>query len=78
MAVVLFETEHFATAADHVYIQGYIELFGEGTLAVAGIVRFTGPYTVAITGGTGVYSGASGQCASTPGQVPEPWVCEIR
>jgi hypothetical protein len=77
-AVVMFEAQHFATAANHFDLHGYLELFGEGTPAVTGVVRFTGPNTVAITGGTGAYNGASGHCTSTPGQVPEPWVCEVR
>jgi hypothetical protein len=77
IAVVTFETQHFATAANHVHVNGSFELFGEGTLAVTGLLRFTGPSTVAITGGTGAYVGAEGQCAVTHVVGSSHWVCEV-
>jgi hypothetical protein len=77
IAVVTFETQHFATAANHVHVNGYFELFGEGTLAVTGVLRFTGPSTVAITGGTGAYVGAEGQCSVAHVQGSSHWLCEV-
>ena len=77
IAVVTFETEHFATAANHVHVQGYFELFDQGTLAVTGVLQFTGPSTVAVTGGTGAYIGADGQCAVTHVEGSSHWVCEL-
>jgi hypothetical protein len=72
------ETEHFATAANHLYVVAHIELFDRGTLAVTGVASFYAPNTVAITGGTGAYAGASGQCTSVTIEDVDHWECEVR
>lgn len=71
------EPEHFETAANHFYALGYFELFGEGTLAITGVVNFNAPYTLTITGGTGIYAMASGQCTATATDEFDTWACEV-
>lgn len=72
------ETDHFATAANHLYVVGHIELFDRGTLAVTGVASFYTSNTVAITGGTGAYASASGQCTSVTIEDIDHWECEVR
>ncbi len=78
MAATTAEPQHAETAANHLYAQGYFELFGEGEMAVTGLVNFMNPYSVAITGGTGSYTGAGGQCLAIPGEENETWSCQVR
>jgi hypothetical protein len=74
---VTAETEHFATAANHLHVVAYIELFGRGTLAVTGVASFYTPNTVAITGGTGSYAAARGQCTSVTIEDIDHWECTV-
>jgi hypothetical protein len=80
MAAMTADPEHFEAAANHMYAHGYFELFGEGTLAVTGLVNFAGSYTLTITGGTGSYTGAGGDCVTAPSEEDEPetWTCTVR
>jgi hypothetical protein len=76
-AVGAADPEHFATAANHVFITGYFELFGQGTLAVTGVVSFRAPNTIAITGGSGTFASVSGQCMQTPVEGGDQWECQL-
>ena len=78
MASTTAEPQHAETAANHLFAQAYFELFGEGTLAVSGLVNFMKPYTTTLTGGTASYSGAGGTCIATPGEETETWSCTVR
>jgi hypothetical protein len=75
---VTAETEHFATAANHLYVVGHIELFDRGTLAVTGVTSFFNESTVAITGGTGSYASASGQCTTVTIDEIDHWQCDVQ
>ncbi len=77
MAVGTAQPEHFETAANHIYAVAHFELFGEGTLAVTGVVSFVAPSYLTITGGTGIYAMASGQCTDTPTEDLDHWECEV-
>ena len=78
MGVGTAEPQHFETAANHFFASGYLELFGEGTLTITGLINFATPYTAVITGGSGMYAGAGGQCTPEQTEEGEVWECEVR
>jgi hypothetical protein len=46
--------------------------FADGTMTLAGMPSFPGPFAVAITGGTGAYEGARGSATFTEGTRTQP------
>ena len=67
------------TAANHLYAHGFVELWGQGSLAVTGTVNFLGtPTYLAVVGGTGAYAASSGQCTLISGDTTDSWSCDIQ
>ena len=70
--------EHVATAGNHLFATGTFEIFGQGSFVVTGVFSVTKTSYVAITGGTGSYVGAIGQCVYTGlGEYHDRWSCEF-
>jgi hypothetical protein len=78
MAVGTAELENIETAANHLYLQGFVELWGQGSLVLTGTINFLGqPTYLAVTGGTGQYAMTTGQCTLVAGEV-DSWSCELQ
>ena len=78
MNVGTTEAQHFATASNYMYAQGYFEFWGEGTLSATGLVPAVEPAWLAITGGTGTFAMAHGQCLYEPNEGFDHWTCDIQ
>jgi hypothetical protein len=76
-AVGTADPQHFGTASNHAFVTGYFEIFGHGTLAVSGVISFRAPSTIAITGGTGSFAAAGGQCVQSPVEGGDHWECVL-
>jgi hypothetical protein len=62
-----------STRFDRVRFQCHATVrFGDGTLALLGIPSFRGPFSVAITGGTGAYEDAEGSARFAPETRSQP------
>jgi hypothetical protein len=78
-AVATSDVENVETAANHLYAHGFVELWGQGSLAVTGTVNFLGtPTYLAVIGGTGAYAASSGQCTLISGDTTDSWSCDIQ
>jgi hypothetical protein len=77
-AVGTADPEYFESAANHLYGQFFIELWDQGSLAMTGTVNFLGaPTYLAVTGGTGQFAMATGQCTLIAGDT-DSWSCDIQ
>jgi hypothetical protein len=77
-AVGTAEPENIESAANHLYSQFFLELWGQGSLAMTGTVNFLGtPTYLAVTGGTGQFAMTTGQCTLVAGDV-DSWSCELQ
>src|SRR4029079_18706902 len=77
-AVGTAELENIETAANHLYAQVFIELWDQGSLAITGTINFLGtPTYLAVTGGTGQFAMATGQCTLIAGDT-DSWSCELQ
>lgn len=54
--------EYFETAANHLFEVARFELWGQGSIDVMGTVTFRGTSHLSITGGTGAFAMARGEC----------------
>jgi hypothetical protein len=78
MDVGTTEARHFSTAANYMYGIGHIEIWGEGTFGATGLVTAVETTWFAITGGTGAFAMAHGQCLYQPKEGYDHWTCEIQ
>ncbi len=77
--VLTADAENFQTAANHLYLDAFIEIWGHGSLAVTGTVNFLGtPTYLAVTGGTGEFAMSTGQCTLVSGPFAGSWSCDIQ
>jgi hypothetical protein len=71
--------DNFVNAANNIFAVGRLELWGQGSIDVQGTVTFFGNSYLSITGGTGMYGTATGQCTevSGGGTGPDHFMCEV-
>ncbi len=70
--------DNFQNGSNSIFAVGRLELWGEGSIDVQGTVTFFGDSYLSITGGTGMYATATGQCTETAGDnAPDQFSCEV-
>ena len=70
--------DNFSNGANNIFAVGRMELWGEGSIDVQGTVTFFGTSYLSITGGTGMYATATGQCNEVSQENgPDQFSCEV-